>query len=135
MQNLSEYWHAVAQSLARMAAEPMPMELMIGLRILLLVACVVVITAQRRAWAGRWNLCRTLTLVSYVLIGMGSFVGALLAAQGGNNIKAYQVLTLLGILIRLVPDAISAGHRRKVRRRREGRVTRAQLNQEGKDER
>lgn len=105
---------------ARLAGLSASAELFIPLRVLIVIACGIVIHAQLRGWR-QLNFCRRLTVGGYALIALGFLLSAILTGRTGSNTPAYQLLIQAGVLMRLTADAMNAGHRRSIRRRREGR--------------
>jgi hypothetical protein len=106
---------------AQIASAAMPAELFIPIRVLIVLACFIVVHAQLRGWR-EMNFCRRITVLGYFLIAAGFLFSAILTGRTGSNTPAYQSLIQVGVLLRLSADAISAGHRRNVRRLREGRI-------------
>lgn len=127
MENLAIAWNDVGRHLARIAGAPMSPEVMIGLRVLLIITLCIATAAQLRAWRGEMNGWRHITGIGSSVIVFSLAMSAILTAHGGNNIKTYQAVLLLGLLLRVVADAQNAGRRRREKRIQEGRPRRDDL--------
>ncbi|MFC6617242.1 hypothetical protein [Deinococcus radiophilus] len=118
-------WDNVAHQIAQVAATPLPSEILIGLRVLTVLGVIIVINAQIRSWrwcnmtAGRW-----MTVTGWLLVGIGLGMSALMTSQLDTNTPAYQLIVLVGLMLRLSADVANAGKRRAVRRKRRERMCR-----------
>lgn len=109
----------VLNHIADLARRPMPVELMIGLRVLVTLACAIVLHAQWRAWRRRRITgCRAMIMLSNILMIVGFAASAILTARGGSNTYLYQLLILAAVLLRSLADAINAGTLRRHKRSR-----------------